>query len=391
MLLSILISCIAVAQTNNNKTLIFDGQQRNYIVYLPSSYDGIEEMPLVIVLHGGSGSALSTQNFTQMNSVAEQEGFLAVYPQGLAPSQSGGFVWADGRGTSADLLGVDDVGFLDELVRILIRDYTIDANRVYLTGFSNGAFMTQRMACERNGPFAAMASLGSTMDTILFNECNPERTLPMLLLMGTEDPFVPYNGGPMNGNVTDIVSNFELFNFWSQNNGCNPSIDSFDLPNTNSTDNSSVTVFEQTGCFCDTKVVHYRINGGGHTWPGVEIVNYELIAGETNEDIHASEEVWKFFQAIEKCEMFSTAVDRKNNFSFEINISPNPTGNDIKVISEQVIESVKILNIKGELLQWLEPNSKELNINLSSQTSGIYLVQFYVKDSWSITKRVIKY
>ena len=115
------------AQVDVNATLMHQNLERHYIVHLPPAYNEADDLPVVVVLHGGSGSAESAKNFTQMNPVSDTHGFLAVYPQGYGPTTGGGFTWADGRGTSADNLGVDDVEFIHQLLDQLLLDYSIDS------------------------------------------------------------------------------------------------------------------------------------------------------------------------------------------------------------------------------------------------------------------------
>ncbi|NBC09200.1 MAG: hypothetical protein GVY26_18565, partial [Bacteroidetes bacterium] len=161
---------LPILSTAQNQTITYQGLARQYVVHEPAAYDDQAPLPVVLVLHGGGGSAQVTQNFTMMNPVADANGFLAVYPQGYTENSSG-FVWADGRGTAADAEGIDDVGFVGRLIDSLQLQYKIDTTRVYACGFSNGGFMTQRLACELDGRFAAMAGLGCSMDVSLFADC----------------------------------------------------------------------------------------------------------------------------------------------------------------------------------------------------------------------------
>jgi len=345
----LLMAGIIFAQTNVIDSIVHQTYQRQYTVHIPPGYDGGEATPVVIMLHGGSGDMSSAQGFTQLNLVSNYYGFLAVYPQGYASASPDGYTWADGRGTSADDMGIDDVGFVVKLVDTLSVDYNIDSTKIYLCGFSNGAFMTQRIACENNDKFAAMASLGSTMDTILFNECSPSRAIPMLLMMGTADPFVPYDGGPMSGDVTPIVSTDTLVWFWKHNNGCLTTIPGYDLPNTDTTDNSTVTFFEYTDCECNSDVHLYRINNGGHTWPGVEIESWEPTGGETNEDIHASMELWSFFDSHNLCDSSVGVAETPTPESFEISAHPNPFNSAVSITAPAGAE-IEIFNVNGRIV-----------------------------------------
>lgn len=372
------------AQTNFADSISHQNLQRHYILNLPPAYQETAQLPLVIFLHGGSGSAFTGQNFTQFTPFSNSENFIIVYPQGFAPSANGGFTWADGRGTSADNLGIDDVGFIQNLIDTLISNYSIDTNRIYLSGFSNGGFMTQRIACEMNDRLAAIASLGSTMDVNLLANCDPERPLPTLILTGTADPFVPYEGGPMQGNVPDIVSTFELVDFWANNNQCSTAADSLDVPDSNGTDNTTVTTFDLTGCACNASVRHIRINNGGHTWPGVELPDYEIIAGETNEDIHASEALWAFFQQFERCTDVTSNIKPIENPMENITIFPNPTTDYIQIESSTDIHQIDLLDWNGKKLlsQLIEDDSPTLST--LGLPSGQYLLRLITREGISL-------
>jgi polyhydroxybutyrate depolymerase len=284
-----------------NGILDHQNKQRKYILHIPSTYDGTKEVPLVVFIHGGGGNAQSAQGFTNFNQISKTNGFLMVYPQAFFESSANSFVWADGRGLAPDVLGIDDVDFIDKLVTALKSEYKVNAKKVYVCGFSNGSFLTQRIAFEKSTQFAAIGTLGGTMNQSLFNTGNPKRAVPMMYVFGTTDPLVPYNGGVVVGsNTLPIVGIEQAVNFWVKKNQCQTTLPVVTLPNTNTTDNSTVTVYEYTNGTCNSKVKFYKINGGGHTFPGVKIGNITTL-GETNLDILASQELWDFFKQFELC------------------------------------------------------------------------------------------
>lgn len=284
-----------------NGTITYQNNSRKYILHIPSSYDGTVDFPLVVFLHGGGGSAQSAINFTNFNQVSKSENFLMVYPQGFFEASPNSFVWADGRGLAPDIQGIDDVGFIDQLVESLKQEYKINSKRVYLCGFSNGSFLTQRVAFEKNAQFAAIGTIGGTMNKSLYDNGNPQRAIPQIFIFGTEDPLVPYNGGVVVGsNTLPIVGIEQSVNYWVLKNKCQTTVPAVDLPNPNTTDNSMVTVYEHTNGNCSSKVKFYKINGGGHTWAGVKLPHLTTM-GETNLDIFASQEVWNFFKQFELC------------------------------------------------------------------------------------------
>ncbi len=313
------------SQTNRLRYLDHQTYTRKVLVHLPPSYSADTMFPLVIFLHGGNGNVKSAQRFTLFNQVANINDFIMAYPQGYYETKDNGFVWADGRGTGADLAGIDDVGFIDKMVDSLLSDYNIDANKVYCCGFSNGSFMTQRVAFEANEKFAAMGTIGGTLDSVLYHTGQPNRPLPMLYILGTKDPYVPYNGGHVAESETiPVVGIKKAVRFWVTNNNCSTALDSINLPDRDLTDHSTVTMFEYIDCDCNANVLFYKVTGGGHTWPGVELVLQEAILGETNEDIFASEELWSFFKDHSLCS--HTDVDKPmspSTFSLLQN-TPNP-------------------------------------------------------------------
>ena len=376
------------AQTNIVDSIVHQSYQRKFTVHTPTGFTNTTPVSAVFMLHGNGGTMQNSQNFTNLNSVSNTNGFLAVYPEGYGIVSSWGFSWADSRGTSADIAGIDDLGFIDKLLDTLLANYNIDINKIYICGFSNGGYMTQRFACEKNQRFAAMASLGSIMDTSLFANCNPQRPIPMMFVIGTNDPFVPFNGGVANGSgglVNEIISADTLVNFWKINNNCLVSNPSINLPDIDLTDNSTVTLFNFTNCSCNSDVKFYRINGGGHTWPGVEIPLYELIAGETNEDIQASVELWNFFNAHTLC---NTTVGVEEKFTPQtIKIYPNPANSELNlnIASTDKVE-ISISNMLGEVL--IIANNQN-RIDISNLTTGIYIITI-TRGQFKQTQKFIK-
>lgn len=282
-----------------NGTFNFQDRERFYTLHIPNSFDGTQPTPLVIFLHGGLGNIVSAQNFTNFNAVSEENGFLMLYPQGGFESTPNRFVWADGRGLPPDMLGIDDVGFINALIEKLKMEFNINDRKVYLCGFSNGSFLAQRIAFEGNDQFAAIGIIGGTMNESLFNTGNPERAIPMIYIFGTTDPLVPFNGGFVSGNTNlePVIGIENAVEFWVQNNNCQTELPQVELPNINLNDNSSVTLFEYIDGIDDSEVRFYQVNNGGHTWPGVPTPNETL--GVVNLDIQASEELWEFFNQFE--------------------------------------------------------------------------------------------
>jgi polyhydroxybutyrate depolymerase len=231
--------------------LNFGGLQRSYLVHVPP---GLEQPAgLVLNLHGAGMTSASQAAMTNYNSVADQHGFVVVYPEGIDLS------WADGRGASVpDRQGVDDVGFLVALADRLTQDFGIDRGHVFATGLSAGAFMANRLACSRADVFSAVVSVAGTLGSAF--PCSPSQPVSVLNFHGTADNVVPFNGGPMlgRGGASDIVAAPALAQRWRDLNGCPAPVEDSPAP--------GVLRFTSAGCADGTEVSFVQIDGGGHNW-----------------------------------------------------------------------------------------------------------------------------
>lgn len=358
------------AQTNVTDSVVHQGYQRQFMVHLPPNFNTDTERPLVINLHGGSGNMVNAQGFSMLNPVADQNNFIAAWPQGygIAPP---GFSWADGRNTSADQAGIDDVGFIDLLIDTLIERYNIDTARIYICGFSNGGFMVQRMACEQPGRFAAMASLGASMDTVLHQNCNPSKPIPMAFFNGTADPAMPYTGGPMqNPQVIPVVPVDTAVQHWVRRNDCQTANPVFNFPDSFVADNSTAERYLFSNCDCDADVVFYKLINGGHTWPGVFVASQAAVLGNTNRDINASQELWNFFSTHTLCD---TPVGQKpESETAVISLYPNPASTElyIQLPSGEQTE-IAITNVWGQTV--LRTNNQS-PIHVAHLANGLYVI-----------------
>lgn len=231
--------------------LTFGGLQRSYLVHVPP---GLEQPNgLVINLHGAGMTAGAQAAMTNYNAIADQHGFVVAYPDGIDMS------WADGRGASVpDRQGVDDVGFLVALADQLSTDYGIDRGRVFATGMSAGAFMANRLGCERADVFAAIAPVAGTLGATF--PCGPSQPVSVLEIHGTADNVVPFNGGPMvgRGGPSDVLAAQAMAQRWRDLNGCPAPVEDSPAP--------SVHRFTSAGCADGTEVSFIQIDGGAHTW-----------------------------------------------------------------------------------------------------------------------------
>jgi polyhydroxybutyrate depolymerase len=233
--------------------LTFAGLPRTYVVHAPA---GRPPGALVLNLHGSGMTGADQAALTGYNAIADQYGFVVAYPDGIDLS------WADGRGASVpDRQGIDDVGFLAALIERLSGQYGIAPGRVFVTGMSAGAFMANRLACDRADLVSAVAPVAGTLGSGV--PCAPSRPVSVLQIHGTGDPVVPFNGGGMvgRGGASDVLSAPAMAQRWSALDGCpGAPVDSPPAP-------GEVQRAIVAGCAGGTLVELVRIDGGGHVWP----------------------------------------------------------------------------------------------------------------------------
>ena len=258
----------------NEYEITFQGLDRDFIVYIPDLYEHISKSAVVFVFHGFGGSNDQIMFNSDINSIAERENFIVVYPQGS--SFFGYPHWNVGGWTN--LSSVDDVGLIDFLIELISQEYNINHDRIYATGMSNGGFFSFLLGCQLSEKFAAVASVTGSMTNETFNECNPQREVPILQIHGTDDSIVTYNGNSAIGSIG--VS--QVLSYWSSNNYCSTNPEVSDITDSNPNDNIHVQRFLFDGGINGSVVEHYKIYGGEHVW-----FNYE--------DINSSELIWEFF------------------------------------------------------------------------------------------------
>lgn len=270
-------------------SLRYDGVKRTYLLHLPPAYNGEDELPVLFVFHGGSGEGEGMARLTHMSEVADERGFIAVYPDGLNRN------WNDGRPEVNP--GVDDVGFISALIDELEREYHIDARRVYSTGISNGGMFSLRLACELPDKIAAVAPVAALMGEALSQTCSPQRPVPVMFVMGTDDPLVPWEGGKVGTARLDrgrVLSAADSVSFWVAADGCSETPVVTFLPDAAPGDGTRIRRETYAGGRNGSEVVMLVVEGGGHTWPGGEQYARELVIGATNRDIDAGEVIWEF-------------------------------------------------------------------------------------------------
>ncbi len=261
-----------------------DGKTRRVLVREPAGADEALR-PAVIVFHGAYGNPRQMERYTEMTAAAGARGVVVAYPRGWLG------LWNDGR--IADT--VDDVAFTDALIDHLLDAYDVDPERVYVTGISNGAFMAHRVGCELADRVAAVAPVAGSLSEELVASCEPARPMPVWMVMGTSDRFVPYDGGKLGGRWTGgrfgtMLSAEETAAHWAGLNGCE-AVPALDGSNTVE-DDTRVERARYTRCEAGAAVEWWTVRGGGHTWPGARHVTG---FGAVTREISADDEMLAFF------------------------------------------------------------------------------------------------
>lgn len=344
-------------QQTINGTINHDNINREYILYVPASYSSSNPVPLVFCFHGYSSNMNANFAYTNFKAIADTAGFIVAHPQGTLDNTNTAH-WNVGGWTVGS--SVDDVGFTLALLDSISSAYNIDSDRVYSTGMSNGGYMSFLLACQLNNKFAAVASVTGSMTPQTFNVCNPTHPTPVLQIHGTADQSVPYAGDPLWS-----LSINNVLQYWAGYNNCTSSPTTAPIPDINTNDGSTVEKITYSGGDNGSRIEHYKIDGGGHDWPGVW----------GNMDISASIEVWKFFSNYNLSYLSApvSAVDRSSERLF---CFPNPVSKTLTV-KNQFIESktVLITNKLGKVVYSGLINHTNNQINVENLVPNMYFIQ----------------
>lgn len=297
--------------TGERKSFTHSGKERAYRIHVPEAVASSKsKVPLVFCFHGGGGNAEQASKMG-WTGLAEKEGFIVVYPEGLNRH------WNDGREAkkfAEQDAKINDVAFNLALLDQLEKEYPVDPKRIFVTGASNGGFFSQRMAIEGSDRFAAAGVIMATMPKPFATgkkPFNPAEPISILMMNGTADPFVPYQGGPITPNFAprlkhrpgrenergECSSTDQAVALWLKHNGLNdkkPAVKK--LPDADSTDGCQVEQSSWSDGKNGTSVVIYKIIGGGHTWPGGSQYLPERIIGKTCRDFDGLLTIWEFFK-----------------------------------------------------------------------------------------------
>jgi polyhydroxybutyrate depolymerase len=285
---------IATARAN---TIVVDGQTREYLMHVPTGLVPQKNVPVLFALHGIGGTAAGMEHATGFDAIADANHFIVVYPQGLNNQ------W--GHLMSVPQQPGPDLAFFKALFDLLISTGQVDGGRIYVTGFSMGAGMTQELACSFASRIAAVAPVSNTLSDHLASVCQPNAKIPVLEMHGTLDTHAPYNGGHAgnpNFPLVVMVSAPAMVAKWVAFDGCTTQLPDQMLPDVDPNDGSTVTLQSWTNCAGGSAVRFYKIINGGHFWPGSAQPGPPpgTPTGVINHDINASQIIWDFVKQFKR-------------------------------------------------------------------------------------------
>ena len=350
---SILLSFSCFSQQTINGSIVHDGIVRTYKLYVPAIYNANMAVPLLFNFHGYTSNSNEQMIYGNFRNIADTANFLVVHPQGTLDLNNTTHFNVGWGGSS-----VDDVGFTEALIDSLSAAYSIDQNRIYAVGMSNGGFMSFKLACDLSAKIAAVGSVTGSMTPSTLGNCNASHPMPIIQIHGTTDPTVPYNGSAgWTASITNVL------NHWATFNNCSSVPTIVNVPNTNALDGSTVEKYTyENGDNC-SEVVHFKVTNGQHTWPG-SIIN---LAG-TNFDINASVEIWNF---LSKYDIFglitcNPATVNEQFGTVDFQVFPNPCSESIHVDLKMTESSFyEIYSLYGQLLKSgsISMNSNEIDLS----------------------------
>ena len=267
-----------ISSGDHTRTIIIGGLEREYILHVPPGYDPSHPTALVLAYHGISLNAQEMIRISGFSAQADKDNFLVAYPEGLGsrPSWNGGTCCGE-----AMMKKVDDVGFTRAMIEDIAKQVSVDRSRVFATGFSNGAIMVYRLACELADQIAAIGPVSAAPAT---TSCTPSRPVSVIHFHGDADTLNPYEGGKRAGSA-DFMSVEDGIDLWLGLDTC--------PAQAQETQAGNIIHRTYAPCRQNSAVELYKILGGEHAWPGGEPVSEQV--GEPTDEMDATALMWAFF------------------------------------------------------------------------------------------------
>jgi polyhydroxybutyrate depolymerase len=298
-LLSAIHSSFAQSQ-DLDKTITVDNRERQFMIHLPPSFSNAKKLPIIFAFHGGGGEYKKTIRYYKLNDLADENGFIVVYPNAVNKAWSMSGVISRAKKMND---GVDDVKFISILLDNLIADYKVDSNHVFCTGISRGGIFSLYLAWQLSERITAIAPVCASIPESIVNDFSFKHSTPVLLINGTEDPLISYTGGPgklagrnAESQTANMLPTEELVNKIVKMNNCQSAPVVTNLADNDPNDDCTATDYSYS---CnDSRVEFIKIINGGHAWPGGIQYLPKMIIGKVCKDFKAEEKVFEFFKKI---------------------------------------------------------------------------------------------
>lgn len=267
------------------------GRSRSYTLYAPASVNESKPAPLVIALHGGLGQGRTMAALSGFSQLADREGFLVAYPDGLRRH------WRDGRTMPQGMLAddADDVGFISALIDDAAKLHPVDPKRVFATGMSNGAIFSNYLALKLSDHIAAIAPVAGGIATEVAADFHPAAAVSVLIINGRDDPLVPFDGGAVGKTHGSIVSTDTALHLWLDADALRGEAEQRDIAAKKAGD-CSEQWRSWSGGRNGSAVTVIALEGGGHTWPGGKPYLPKAIVGAVCPELDATRTIWEFFK-----------------------------------------------------------------------------------------------
>ncbi|MBK8497637.1 MAG: prolyl oligopeptidase family serine peptidase [Flavobacteriales bacterium] len=365
---SALLPVLLAGQQTITGSFLHNGILRDHRLYIPAAYVPGTAVPLVFNLHGYSSDNVQQEFYGDFRPIADTAHFLIVHPNGTIDGTGNRF-W-NTFGASA----VDDLGYLVALLDTISTHYTVDPNRIYSTGMSNGGFMSHELACYASDRFAAIASVTGTMIYPHMTGCAATHPTPVMQIHGTADPTVNYYGG------SGLVPVEELVLTWAQFNNCILPPMIAPVPNTVLTDGCTAEHWVYGSGDAGSTVELFKVLGGGHTWPGANVT-----IGVTNQDMDASNEIWRFFSRYRLDELQAGIDAMDEDVSFMA--ATEPSSNAVLIrFARSGMRSITLCDALGRAISSARTADRE--IRLQARSPGLVLV-IVEEEGRRLVKRIV--
>lgn len=274
-------SCINQSQNTLFCELVWEDINREFYIVSPNDLTSDDQAPLLISLHGGADYADANMQYTGFLDILNEKSFVAIFPQGTVAEGKGDTGWYAGGDCSG--LEVCDLSFIERLIDYSVEDHNIDKDRVYVSGFSNGAFMVYTLACFLSNKIAAFAPVSGSMSPDDYQICNPQRPIPIIHIHGINDDSIPIQGSDYVTPLEDVSS------FLSMINNCTQSsiIDGEDI------NEDGYAWYSEISYDCNegASVNFTYLENFGHNWPSLES------SKGSGADIDGASFIWEFLSA----------------------------------------------------------------------------------------------